>query len=151
MDWLAVFSLVGSGFLILMGFAARGAAKKFAGSKDWPTTDGKITSSKIHSSSSQYGTVYSVDICYEYSVNGISHPGADRVAPDGDKVFVRKERAREYVSAHPPKTPVLVYYDPNNPQIATHQPGEKKEHVVMWVAGVALAGFGFCRILGFFD
>lgn len=144
MDWLAVSSLVVSGLLILVGFKA----KKFAGSRDWPTTEGEITSSKIFTGWSAYGSSYSwVDICYEYSVNGISHSGVGIVNPSR---LGRKRIAQAYLSLHPPGAPVLVYYDPNNPQIATHQPSPRGDHVVLWMLGVAAAGFGFRRILGFF-
>ena len=154
MDWLAVFVLVAGGVLIIAGFGMRDDAKKFAGSMVWPTTGGKITSSTIGSVSAENWTRYWVDIHYEYSVNGISHSGVKRVKrlkTGGGIVLGKKRRARKYVSAHPPGTPVLVYYDPNNPEIATDQPGERRGYVWWWVLGVVGVVLGLGRILDFFD
>ena len=135
--------VVAGGILILLGIKGMHAGKVFAGSSGWPTTEGEITSSTIGSVPGYRGDVYWVDIVYSYAVHGASYSAERKVNT------VWKWRARKFVSAHSPGTPVLVSYDPFYPGKATDRPGLKVGEVVLCVLGVAAAAFGLGGILGF--
>jgi len=96
-------------------------------SKNWPAAEGMVTRSLIDLSAARAGAsgpithTYKANIRYQYEVNGKLY--------SGDKIFVTdyisKELAFEKKQEieYPVGSSVIVYYDPDNPELSVLEPG----------------------------
>ena len=96
-------------------------------SKNWPTAQGTVISSRAPRDSSRvrgggYNHYYTVDVTYRYLVNGASYQsnvfvfGVPKSLPDSVE-------AQRVVAAHPVNGSVTVYYDPSDPSRSCLEPG----------------------------
>jgi hypothetical protein len=92
-------------------------------SKNWPWTEGAVIASKIKSSSSNRAkegstTTYNAEILYEYEVD-------NRKYTSKQKHFGNcfPGNVQDVVSQYPPGKQLLVYYNPESPEMAVLRTG----------------------------
>jgi formylglycine-generating enzyme required for sulfatase activity len=96
-------------------------------SESWPSTEGEILSSDVEerpfpvSLGENSASYHTPVVCYEYEVNGTLYES--RTFSVGSKLFLIQSRAEEVIARYPVGKKVRVYYDPNNPEMATLEPG----------------------------
>ena len=93
----------------------------------WPTVIGVVMSSGIgkywSDTSEGAGTrMYGANVRYQYTVNGKKF-SSSRVF-FGQCSTNRIQESNEILEKYPSNTPVVVYYDPKNPQSAVLEPGK---------------------------
>lgn len=135
-----VFGLIGIGVgveLILTGI----------NSNKWPTTRGRIISSKIRieERSHRDTTYYHPEVTYTYSVDGQDYKSQQLSVGDFDSDSVK--RAQKVVDKYPRNLEVKVFYDPDNPGNALIETGFRFSSVLVFMLG---AVFFIAAILGFF-
>ena len=86
-------------------------------SEQWPVVPGKIVRSFVKSSISEGETIYSADIKYAYTVQGVEHR-SDVVVIGGHSYG-----ANATVNRYPLGKEVSVSYDPEKPRRAVLEPG----------------------------
>ena len=98
------------------GLLLYSAVKEYYFAKDtvnWKTTEGRIVDIKITHllPSSEAGDGgYEVMYTYQYTVSGVEYPGK------ATQLFTWENEANKFVKDNLKDKPVLVYYNPNNPQ-----------------------------------
>ncbi len=128
-------------------------------SKNWPTIEGRVISSKsvkTYRSSGSYtsrygwgeGYIYQLVVFYEYMVNRRLFTSRRVFSTDYYSHDLRN--VREIVDDYPPGKRVLVYYCPGNPRIAVLRPGVKLRNIALLVVGFFFFGMGLHGILGGF-
>lgn len=110
--------------LVLLTFAvAAYGFSKLSGSRDWISTQGKVTSASIepiYRSNTQQSAVadqsfnYKVNIRYEYSVNGQTFMG-DQLTAGLPNIVTHKNDADDLLTTYSPDSIKAVYYNPANP------------------------------------
>ena len=117
---------------LLLAWSAVGAVGFFNAlvSKGWPTTVGKVVSSRVVSPSGK-ATKYIADISYTYTVDGIDYTSDNYMATAarGDSQW-----AREIVGQHPVGSEVTVHYNPKKPAAAIAEPGLQSDNYIMTFA-----------------
>lgn len=97
-------------------------ALEMGDSREWPTTEGVITASRIISSpktSTEKGWhgsryEYEVRVQYAYEVDGVSHSGNRlRIRPNQ---YSSEKNAQRELAEYPVGQRVRVYYDPKEPE-----------------------------------
>ena len=98
------------------------ALRRSKQSESWPFTEGEVVSSHVKSRHDSDGdTSYSAAVRYEYEVNGTTY--VSRTISFGRKLYFGRASAEDVAAMYPVGEKVTVYYDPNNPKIATLEPG----------------------------
>jgi hypothetical protein len=98
------------------------ALRRSKQSESWPYTEGEIISSHVRSKYNTGGrTSYSAAVRYEYEVDGTTYVSC--TISFGSKLYFGRFSAQEVVATYPVGEKTTVYYNPNNPRIATLEPG----------------------------
>ena len=110
--------------LVLLTFAvAAYGFLKLSGSRDWISTQGKVTSASIepiYRSNTQQSAVadqsfnYKVNIRYEYSVDGQTFMG-DQLTAGLPNIVTHKNDADDLLTTYSPDSISAIYYNPANP------------------------------------
>ncbi|MCJ7567077.1 MAG: DUF3592 domain-containing protein [Anaerolineales bacterium] len=117
-------------------------------SRNWPTTEGKITHSGVEAQQSMddegdIKTTYGASIQYQYNISGQEIEGARRSFTEVRTNSSR--RAEQIMARYPQGSSVTVYYHPDNPNLSILEPG------VGWfsyIGMIVLLGFLVFGILG---
>ncbi len=115
--FLLPFIAVGIGLTVWGGIIIRNASV----SKGWPTAQGEITVSRIHSSTDEDGTTYYADIEFKYVLND-RWITADTVN-FGEYGSSNPDHANDIIADYPVGKTVTVYYDPEQVETAVLEPG----------------------------
>ncbi len=83
---------------------------------DWPSTPGKVKSSRVSFQSSTHRVNGVPWVVYSYEVNGKKYKGS--VIVPGDVTLAGNDYAEKIVARYPASSDVTVYYNPNNPEDA---------------------------------
>lgn len=115
-------------------------------SESWPFTEGEVVSSHVKSRHDSDGDIsYSAAVRYEYVVDNTTY--VSRTISFGRKLYFGRSSAEEVVATYPVGEKVTVYYDPDNPKIATLEPGiSVGSFIVLGLSAVFLiVGLWFLR------
>lgn len=119
-------------------------------SNSWPTVEGVIAVSRIAEGTDPDGPshdrTYNPVISYEYTVLGVSYL-SDQLG-FGSVVWTNKEPAKRVVSEYFTGRRIKVYYDPDNPQISTLEPGFNPGIFMELLLSSALLGLGILLFVG---
>ncbi|MDP3792723.1 MAG: DUF3592 domain-containing protein [bacterium] len=141
---MPIFAVVGIALTIFWGIpTARNAME----SKNWPSTDGRITISDVSKNydSEDDSVTYGAKVTYNYTVNGMIYMGG--TVAFGDYSSSDPSHAGGIVSRYPVGKSVKVYYDPSDPKTSALEPGAGWSSFVGLMAGIAFAAIG---VVGFF-
>lgn len=146
----AVFLAAGIG-LSIWGHGMLAEAKASA---DWPTVQGKVTSSGVSVRKSTSGsgskkrtsTVYEPSVIYDYTVNGKSYTSHRITA--GDFSSSSSKRAHRIVNKYPAGSTATVYYNPDEPYQSVLEPGATFFSYVPFGSGILFAVVGALVLLG---
>ena len=132
--------LAGGGFLLAfrLGKPIRDEA---LASTSWPTTDGRITRSRLDESRKDGTTHRSADIGYEYEVAGRAFTGT-RVWIGDEYSSSPGNEFRAAVERHPVGRRVRVHYDPADPARSVLEPGTSWSGSALYIAGLGVLGLG---------
>jgi len=162
--YLTLFLIAPLGGLCMYNAIAQ--YRQAGASRDWPTTQGEVTSSKIRteiSTSSETRSrrhggsgrstetrTYHGDICYAYTVAGRQYEGGRVVV--GEFGTGNRGRAEEIVTKYPPGSSVTVYYDPKQPSVAVLEPGTSGGSLPLFAFGLVVSatavGLGWLALKG---
>ena len=136
-EFLPLFALLLPYLLIVMGIGliASGISSAITNnrSRSWPTTTGKVISSKItRSIDIDTGTDYFPRVQYEYQVDNKTYrsKNVSFVGSFGSGKKAAEDRVKQY----PVGQEVTVYYHPNKPKKATLEPGASNDAAVFAIA-----------------
>jgi hypothetical protein len=91
-------------------------------SAEWPTAEGRISSSEIeHSTDSEGDDDYTPRVSYTYQVNGLSYENF--TIKFGETTYSSERTALEILARYPVGQAVSVHYDPTNPDRAVLEAG----------------------------
>jgi len=91
-------------------------------SKSWPTTVATVQESTVKTNvDEEGGSTYYAQVLYDFEVNRFAYSG-DQVA-FGDFSSNDSERVKEIVKRYPEGNEVVVYYQPDNPDLSVLEPG----------------------------
>lgn len=114
-----VFTLAGALILYFFGWPQ---FKYAYDSKNWPTTTGTITESKVESWMKDGSSVYDARITFTYMVEGKKY-SSSKTNTSGSYTGGNITRAKEIVAEYPMGKTVDVYYDPEVPGSGSLKPG----------------------------
>jgi hypothetical protein len=119
-------------------------------STSWPTTQGEVVYSSIEQhmdSDSDGGTsvTYKAKVVYNYQVGGQALVGDRRRFLETSSNNAR--RAQEAINRYPVGAQVMVYFDPNNPQVSVLEPGAGVGGLIALVITLGLLGFGLYKLV----
>ena len=109
-------------------------------SKNWPTVQGKIISSDIQIQRDIRQTNYSPAILFEYFINGAKYFSNKLSFSGTSSRLISIQRA---LVKYPVGTEVLVYYNPQKPQIAVLEPSVTFSAIIFLLVGITLTIVGF--------
>jgi hypothetical protein len=124
---------------------------EFAASLSWPGVSGHIISNEVlsHTESRDYGerdkVRYTAECTYEYYAGGSPQLG-NRIRLT-KTLFSTHNAAQAVLKSYPPGAEVTVYFDPNAPQSSVLDRSKPKGVTLMFVFGLAFAGFGVVATL----
>ncbi len=139
--------LIGIGILVYAVFQSR----RVEASRTWPSTAGRLLDTKVRMHTSSSGgatrpgtthrrkTSYYLEVEYEYTVDGQSYRN-DTITL-GATVGGDKASQNRLADALRRADPLLVYYDPDSPAVATLRPGESSAVIVLYIVGGGFAAF----------
>ncbi|RKH83280.1 DUF3592 domain-containing protein [Corallococcus sp. AB045] len=120
MKWLMGLALLGIG--VALAFAGGRMVYRSKVSRDWPTVQGTVVSSRVETLRSKRAVSFRPDVSYRYEVNGIPYT-SDTVAFDGHGAGGLAEA--QAVSHHyAAGAPVTLHYEPEDPSVACLQCGD---------------------------
>jgi hypothetical protein len=150
-------TIAGIGSAIFLSFGALGTWSVFTmlqqsrRSRSWPTVTGKIIHSELTQDISQERdsddgriretTMYGVKVAYSYSVGGQAFQSGRIYWSDGIKTNVEGP-ARKILAAYPLGKSVVVYYQPDKPDLALLEPFTTKGVKMIGVFAAAFFAFG---------
>ncbi len=141
---------IGGPLLFGMGiyhlFLAIRNPKRVEESKNWPTTEGKIT--LVHLLGKK-GLINNIDLRYEYSVGGVSYEGKNlNLFPN---TIFGKDRIDEIFDTYHKGQYVKVYTNPNRPKeaIIEHDLGDQVKFFLGWSILNILVGAFLIAVLIF--
>lgn len=133
---LVVVSTAGGYYLLL-------SWKRGRRSVEWPTTEGRITSSRVESDQDRHA----VKIQYSFRADGKQFEG-DTVTYRG--ISTDRKTADNYVAKNPENHVVMVHYDPTNPPTSVLETGvDSRTYVLATMVLVILFIVGLAVISGF--
>ena len=143
-----ILGLVVGGAMLVGGFfltsrIGKPMREQAAASTSWPTTDGRITASRVErvKRAGEGNATYTADITYEYSLDGRGFEG-DRVW-FGDNYSASDASAfRAAVARYPVGTAVKVHYDPAEPSESVLEPGPTWSGSMLYFIGLGLMAIG---------
>lgn len=118
-------------------------------SRNWPSTQGTISSSHISirtskGSNHRTTTTYFPSVLYQYKVDG-RHYTSHRIEFGGESGGM-KRMAKKVVDKYPSGKKVTVYYNPQDPKYGVLEAGFTWSSLIVFLAGIAFFGVG---VLGF--
>ncbi len=129
--------------------------EKARASVDWPSVQGEITESRVHSyrkspgsgtSSSKRKRYYEAIVEYQYAVDGQSYTSDGVGMMDGSST--QRSRAERVVRRYPKRKTVTVFYDPAQPEIAVLAPGVSTGNYFLLGGGALFALVGLIVAVG---
>lgn len=115
-------------------------------SKTWPTTTGKITSSRIDefmgrakTATGSRRTIYTPQIKFSYTVDGKQYHG-DRIG-NGDYQSYTEYSPNRLIKRYPAQSEVTIYYNPADPTDALLQP-TAAGNLIGLIVGTIISLFG---------
>lgn len=114
MKWLMGLALLGIG--VALAFAGGRMVYRSKVSKDWPTVQGTVLSSRVETLRSKRAVSFRPEVSYRYEVNGIPYT-SDTVAFDGNGsggLADAQAMTRHYATG----APVTLHYEPEDPSVA---------------------------------
>ena len=147
MNWLFVIFLVLG--LVAVGFVLR-SLKRASDSRNWPSTNGVVLSSDVHTtydhSDEDSSVKYRAKVVYSYQVAGQEYQ-AERVrALEGSSNSSR--RARANAAKYPQGEAVRVYYHPQKPDQCLLEPGIKPGDFLALGVTLVFVVIGVLGLLG---
>ncbi|MFN8596587.1 MAG: DUF3592 domain-containing protein [Anaerolineae bacterium] len=133
-----VFCLIAIGSSVPLIYNQILATKWGKHSESWPTAKGQITRSEVQKrSAGKNGVTYHPVIAYSYRIDGTWYE-AKRVEFGKPLVlFNAKEYATNLVAKYPKGLKTAVYYHPDQPTLATLQPGISRRNLVFgWLSSL---------------
>jgi hypothetical protein len=124
---------VGSG--IFLTWWAQASMAEGRASKKWPSTQGRVISSKVHTYDNDGTTMYRPEVAYSYAVNGATYT-SDRITMT-HVATNRSGYARDMVARFPAGAAVQVRYDPTDPAKAVLVPGRQWTDGLVFLGGIA--------------
>ena len=120
-----IITFVGVGVCI-WGIGTLGKAKA---SSAWPTTGGKVITSKVEKHKKTSGstrkrrrsTTYKAQVLYEYTVDGIRY--SSKKVSFGEYSSSNPTHARQIINRYPEGKNVKVYFNPDKPNVSVLEPG----------------------------
>jgi hypothetical protein len=117
-------------------------------SRSWPTTSGIVVSSSVDSywSESETGSsksttlMYSAKIIYKYTADETDYTSQKISFGDYDSNNSREIQA--VVDRYPLNSDVLVYYNPENPEMSVLEPGKLGGVAILFIAGAVISIVG---------
>jgi len=134
----AIFVIVGYVVAYVMGLPLLEQAKA---SSNWPTTAGLVLKSKVVSHRSNNSSTYLAKVNYQYQVEG-KRLESETVWFGGDVSTSDQAMVRETVKKYPVDQKVIVYYNPEDPEIAVLEPGVFKTTYFYYLFGWLFLGVG---------
>ena len=149
----AIFGLVFVGVGIGLTIWGNGILQNAKESTKWPTTDGRILSSRVTESRSTTGTrrnrrpkyTYGAEVRYEYTVKERKHT-SNKVS-FGQYSSSNPGHAESIVRRYPQGKAVKVFYNPDNPSTATLEAGASWSSYAILIGGVVFCFAGLLLIV----
>ncbi len=140
-----------------VGLALYGKSEyqKARASADWPSVQGEVTESRVHSYRKSTGTgtshsrrkrYYEAHIEYQYAVDGRSYTSDGIGMMNGSST--NRSRAERIVRRYPKRKTVTVFYDPARPEIAVLEPGVSTGNCFLLGGGALFALVGLIVAVG---
>lgn len=139
---------VGSFFTFYLGLPMY---RRALASTSWPTTDGRIQTSRVETSRDNKGkTRYTSAVQFAYEVQGQNYESA-YVWPSGGYSSSSESEHRKVVERYTPGKQVKVFYDPQKPEFGILEPGVTSTNYIVLIVGVMffLAGLVMIAVTGF--
>lgn len=115
---MALFLALGLG-LMYWGWNVLGNARESVG---WPTAPGMVVSAELdHSENTEGGDSWSPEISYRYLA--ANQERTSYAIKFGENSYSDRDDAEEILARYPVGQPVLVYYDPADPERSVLEPG----------------------------
>jgi len=134
----SVLAAVGFAVAFWLGKPVRDQA---AASAAWPSTEGRITRSRLDRSHRGGSTSVTADIGYEYAVAGAAHEGF-RVWIGDDYSSSPGREFRAAVGRYPDGARVTVFYDPADPAESVLEPGATWSGSIVFLVGLGVLAIG---------
>lgn len=119
MAWPLVTLLAGIGATAYIGTDIAAQSARFAKGRDWPSVEGRISTSAVEEGSSyqKYGSdaIYRLRVLYSYTAEGRIFVN-DRLSLASDDSFRDRDEANAALSDFPAGASVPVYYQPGDPR-----------------------------------
>lgn len=134
--------------LIYLGIRNR---KKAEAGRNWPSTQGTVTVSKVleNSSTNNDGHTtfnYSPGIEYRYTVAGLFFTG-NKISPGSETSYGEPALVTPILEKYPAGAPVSVYYNPENPSEAVLERRPDRSRLMI-ILGVILLLINICIAIG---
>jgi hypothetical protein len=128
--------LIGALVLFAAVFGGFGAFKYVVGSASasWPSTDGRITSSRLNQTGSGTKAKFRPSVSYSYTVQGSGYTGNQIRAVSS---YSSRSRAEAELARYRVGSTVPVYYDPAKPASSLLVPGVTRSVYLMLATGIA--------------
>ena len=143
-----ITGLVIGGLLLVGGFfltyrIGKPIRDRAAASVAWPTTEGRITGSRVErvKNGGDRKATYTADITYEYALDGRTFEG-DRVWFGDDYSASDASAFRAAVDRYPVGKAVKVHYDPAEPAESVLEPGPTWSGSALYFIGLGLMTLG---------
>lgn len=143
-----ILGLVVGGAMLVGGFfltyrIGKPMREQAAASVAWPTTDGRITGSKVErvKQGGKGKATYTADITYEYALDGRSFEG-DRVWIGDGYSSSDASAFRAAVDRYPVGKAVKVHYDPAEPSESVLDPGPAWSGSMLYFIGLGVMTLG---------
>ena len=112
--------------------------------RHWPSVQGMIVSSELITRGEVYGPL----IIYQFSVAGTTYVDSTDAGAPGFGNKNKRYNVAEYILAeYKPGSSVVVYYDPNHPEISTIVPGPRWRVFGQLGLGGTLYLIGLCLLI----
>lgn len=135
---------LGGAAAIFFGYRNR---QKATESLNWPQVPGTITQAEIKKDYDTDAegfttTSYVPEIQYQYQVGGKEFTN-QRISFGGTRTYSSIKKAEEALSQYPVKSPVSVYYKPDNPEESVLVQGTKGTMTLI-IVGAVFIGISIC-------
>jgi len=151
---LLLLAILCIGIGIGLGWLWLDTLQAVSASEEWPSVAGSIESARLGkqldstSSTGKRRYLYSAEIRYRYSVNGVSHSG-HRIS-FGDYSTDSPRDARRLLRHYPRGKSVTVFYAPDNPGEAVLERSSGVGNIVTLLAAIIFLLGGAGILLAFF-
>lgn len=137
-----IFSVIGVALLVVAAIVfliRRRTAARQAASLSWPTCEGEVTRSWVHSyRDKDRDTQYMARVKYAYRIDGVGYE-SERIAWGGRASSGVATAAQAVVARYPVGSSLRVHYNPGKPKEAVLEPSETGGLSLMTYIGVGFA------------